>query len=158
MKAPCAKLMIFITPNTIRRPDDTINRIAVVVAISNKFVIMARYPEPACGSRYWFPRQVIPLGLQVRALPAGINTGKALDDLNAAITLDLTQIHAQWRMVLLRHHDRSARSLDADLAKSLEHGATLGAAGLFDRGLVGVDGLVFRHGKVVRRFQVCAEL
>src|SRR5438552_3813908 len=152
MKAPCAKLMIFITPNTIRRPDDTINRIAVVVAISSKIVIMARYPGPACGSQDWFRRQTVPLRLQVRTLLARINTGKALDDLDAAITLDLPQIHAQWRMVLLRHHDRSARSLDADLAKGLEHGAALGAAGLFDRGLVGVDGLVFRHRKVVRRF------
>src|SRR6476661_1498271 len=110
MKAPCAKLMIFITPKTISSPDDTMNRIAAVVMISRMRLITVRC-SVACGSPRASRRPANRLRLQVRTLFAGIDAGKALDHLDAAVILHLPQIHAERRMMLLRHRDSPANSV-----------------------------------------------
>jgi len=67
--------------------------------------------------------------------------------LTLAVTLNLPKIHAERRMMLLRHRDRSARALHTHLPERLEHGGTVGAACFFDGRLVGVNRLVFRHDR-----------
>src|SRR3979411_2376975 len=110
MKEAWAKLMIFITPKTISRPAETMKRIAAVVTMSRTSVIMgANQVEPrrkkaASPSR----RRPSTSGLQVRALRIRVDIGKALDDLDPAIGLHLTEIHRQRRMVLTRHRDLAA--------------------------------------------------
>ena len=160
MNAPWAKLMIFITPNTINRPLATINRIAAVVRISSASAIMKFCSEKSYRLRGDVARRRHHKnsGFQVRALVAGIDALKTLDDLDAAITLDLPQIHVQGRVMLLGHDDRSARSGHADCGERLQHGRAIRAAGLFDRRLVRVDRFVFRNRKIVRRFRILAEL
>src|SRR3954471_2679219 len=160
MNAPWAKLMIFITPNTINRPLATINRIAAVVRISSASAIMKFCSEKSYRLRDDVARRRYHKnsGFQVRAMVAGIDALKTLDDLDAAVTLDLPQIHAQGRVMLLGHSDRSARSGDADFGKRLQHGRAIRTAGLFDRRLVRIDRFILRNRKIIRRFCVLAEL
>src|ERR1700686_5044042 len=159
MKDACAKLMIFITPNTINRPAETMKRIAAVVMMSRASVIM-RANRIAAGGKKGVPssrRRRSTSRLQVRALRARIDIGKALDDLHRAVGLHLAEIHGQRRVMLLRHIDLAARTFYRDLAKRLQDLGLLGAAGLFRRGLVSIDRFIFRHRKVVRGLQLSPE-
>src|SRR3984957_7792367 len=159
MKDAWAKLMIFITPNTINRPAETMKRIAAVVTMSRASVTMrANRIEP--GRKKAVPsarRRRSTSRLQVRALRARIDIGKALDDLHRAIGLHLAEIHRQRRVMLLRHIDLAARTFHRDLAKRFQDLGLFGAAGLFRRGLEGIDRFIFRHRKVVRGLQLRSE-
>src|SRR5437868_10239263 len=98
-----AKLMIFITPNTISKPAETMKRIAAVVTISSTSVIMIanRVGPRRKGALPSSRRRPSTSRLQVRALLARIDIEKALDDLYPAIGLHLPKIHRQGRVVLL---------------------------------------------------------
>src|SRR3984893_15992159 len=137
--------MIFITPKTINRPAETMKRIAAVVITSRASVIMrANRIEP--GRKKAVPssrRRPSTSRLQFRALRARIDIGKALDDLHRAVGLHLPEIHSQRRVMLLRHVDLSARTLHRNLAERLQDLGLFGAAGLFRRGLVGIDRFIF---------------
>src|SRR5271163_5059034 len=122
MKAPCAKLMIFMTPNTMRSPAETMNRIAAVVTMSRTSVIIRLRSscknqgpsrQKADASRRLSPRIS---GLQIGALRPRIDIGEALDDLYRAVGLHLPEIHGERGVMLRRHHDRAARPFDTDAA------------------------------------------
>src|SRR5665647_84810 len=114
MKDACAKLTIFITPNTISSPAATMNRIAAVVMMSRTRVIMKTIPAAAAAGQRAPPPRAESLLFQVRALRAGADIGKAADDLDAAVSLHLTKIHRQRRVVLVRHRDLAARAVHRD--------------------------------------------
>src|ERR1700759_394904 len=151
MKEAWAKFMIFITPKTINRPAETMKRIAAVVMMSRTSVIMrADQIEPQRKKEIPSSRRrPSTSGLQVRALRTRIDIGKALDDLHCAVGLHLAEIHRQRSMVLRRHCNLASRTLHGNLGKRLEDLGWFSAACLFDGSLVGVDGFIFRHRKIV---------
>src|ERR1700737_3605872 len=114
--------MIFITPKTINRPAETMNRIAAVVTTSSpRFSIVA---APRCGL------------LQGRTLRARIDVLERLEHLHRPVRLYLTEVHRERRMTLLAHLDGAARTVERDLREGRNHLGGFDAAGLFDRGLV----------------------
>src|SRR5580700_2511761 len=156
-KAAWAKLMIFITPNTIRSPDEMMKSRAAVVTVSRARVSMlASGPDPR---ETGLPsRAILSCSGFRRALRARIDIGEGPDHLDAAVCLDLSEIHGQRRVPLLVHADGAARPIDGNFGQSRQHLLRVGTSGLFHRGLVGIDPLIFRYRQVVRRLEVRAEL
>src|SRR4051794_12516030 len=107
MNAPWAKLMIFITPNTINRPLPPINRTGAVVRISSAGGSMKFCSEKSCRRRGDVARRRHRKnsGFQVRGLVAGSDALKTPDNLDAAVSLDLPPIHVQGCLMLLGHGD-----------------------------------------------------
>src|SRR5258705_2815786 len=158
MKDAWAKWTIFITPKTISSPAATMKRIAAVVMMSRASVIMRQHRSTAAGGRCVLPLRAGSLGLQVRTLLSSADIGKALDDLDAAISLHLTEIHRQRRVMLLRHRDLAARTVHRDIGESFQDGARFGFTGLFHGRLVRIDRFIFRHRKIIRGLQIGTEL
>src|SRR5262245_25709842 len=102
-------------------PEATANRIAAVVTASSR-----RTPKAPCLSRIAGGAALTPPGTglrrsEVRALLARIDVLEGADQLDAAVRLHLAEVHGERRMALLVHLDQAARSLEADLAKRLDH-------------------------------------
>src|SRR5260364_37220 len=149
--------MIFMTPNTISRPAAMMKSMAAVVTASRATVSMVIPSREGRGGDAPPRRDHRRSGL-ARALRARIDVLEALDDLHAAVGLDLAEIHGQRRMALLVHLDGAARTLDRDLGQRLQNLVLVGAASLLDGSLVGVDRFVLRNRQIVRRLQLGAVL
>src|SRR3954451_20475847 len=103
--------MIFMTPNTIRRPAAMMKSMAAVVTASRATVSMVIPGREVRGGPLSASRDHRRSGL-AGALRAGIDVRETLDHLHIAVSLDLAQIHGQRRMTLFVHLDRAAWALD----------------------------------------------
>src|SRR5258705_10663395 len=126
MKDAWAKWTIFITPKTISSPAATMKRIAAVVMMSRASVIMRQHRSTAAGGRCVLPLRAGSLGLQVRTLLSSAEIGKPLDDLDAAISLHLTDLHRHRGVMLPRHRDLPARPVHDDIGGCFQHGRRFG--------------------------------
>src|SRR5882672_12592912 len=159
--------MIFITPNTIRSPDEMMKSSAAVVTASRATVNMVSpgwcargrcdWPRASKLSRHCerseaiqdhardsgLLRRFAPRndGLRPsrlrRALCARIDILEALDHAHRAVSLDLAEIHGERGVPLLVHLDRAARPVDGNLFQRLQHLGLVRAAGFLHGGLVG---------------------
>ena len=110
-KAPCAKLMIFMTPKISNNPAETMYRIAAVVTMSsNRSIGDLRQVRRSCSRRLF----------EVRALRAGSDILEAVDHLHTAIGLNLRKVHRERRVVLLVHRDAAARAIDCHFTQRLQ--------------------------------------
>src|SRR6267143_2551692 len=177
-KAPWAKLTIFRTPSTTRRPAATENRIDAVVAMSrtreniagqrlaemDEAVGVERREQDsarrsfvgAAASCYGALNSCLIL-LQLGALLARADALKLLENLHAAVGLNLAEMHVERRVVLLVHLNYSPRALEAHLRESLQDGICLDTTRLLDGRLVEINAIILGGCEIVRRLHVIAE-
>src|SRR3981189_3285910 len=177
-KAPWAKLTIFRTPSTTRTPAATENRIDAVVAMSRTRENIAgqrlaemdeavgvdsartrqRSPLFSGGRRKLLRRaKLLPYLLQRGALLARADVLKFLENLHAAVGLNLAEMHVERRVVLLVHLNYSPRALEAHLRESLQDGICLDTTRLLDGRLVEINAIILGGCEIVRRLHVIAE-